>query len=782
MSEVSAHRAQYTCTIAGQPYDVLCLSVEEEMSRLFQITLGVWSEDPAVDISGWMRKPVVIKVAWASFQKEYHGIAVGCSRSGSGMPGLGGVDRPWGEYTVEVAPTLWLLAQQANCKVFQDKTAKDIIAEVLDTRGMAGKYELKLSQSYPEREYCVQYRETDFAFISRLMEEEGIFYYFTHDGEEKMVVADSSSAYGECCPESEVEYKSDSGELASSQEYLSSITYSENVYAGKVKFKDFNYRLPASPLRVEQLAEKHTDLEIYDYHPERYRDEGRGRELARVRGEAESVYRKTIRGSGSFRSLSSGCKVTISKAYNPDIDGEWLVVSASHNASQQAETGVQYSVSFLGIPAGTTFRAYPETPRPSLTNQTATVVGPKGDKIYMDELGRAKVQFDWDRDGSLDEDSSCWIRVAMPYAGIDEETQAKHGFQWHPLIGDEVVVSFLESDPDRPLITGSVYNANKPPLLKPEDLIENVIRTPYQHVIDLDDAERRIDVETGKHQCFRMGDDDDEHGWIEHETHGEQYVYLWDNDDEWGNLVDLQTSDGHEIEMTKGPDGSRIRLDTENRHWLDLNDAKQWVELATANEHYVNLSDVKDDNCIVIRTAAGHEIWLNDMGDDKRINFLTEGGHWVVLDDTDQRIRIETKKGAHVNLDDELQFIDISCPAPEGTDATDIITIDWEEHQIDVHSTGTVNVEAGQVNVRGGTVNVTADRDLTMKGKKVVIQGETVEVTGSSSVSVSGGKVAVDSSSTLELKGTGEVTIKGALVTSRASGINTLKGALVKIN
>ena len=167
--------------------------------------------------------------------------------------------------------------------------------------------------------------------------------------------------------------------------------------------------------------------------------------------------RKTLSASGNFRSIGAGMVFTLEKAYRDDLNISWVVVSASFSASQQ-EGGVDYAVSFTAIPADHTFRPLPRTPRPSLNLQTAYVVGPPGAPIYMDDYGRAKVHFHWDLDHPYDPTASCWIRVAQQYAGMNAETGDKHGFHWHPLVGDEVVVDFLEGDPDNPLIVGSVYN------------------------------------------------------------------------------------------------------------------------------------------------------------------------------------------------------------------------------------------------------------------------------------------------------------------------------------
>ncbi len=753
MSEVNARTAQYSCTIAGTTYEVLWFSMQEEMSGLFRLSVTIWEKDPSLSISGWMRKSAEVKVAWGDFEKTYYGLVVSCSRVNANETGLGGTDEPWGEYTVEIQPTLWLLDRQSNCKIFQEMSSDEIVRAVLDARGMAGKYEMRLSLTYPKREYCVQYRESDLAFISRLMEEEGIFYYFTHEGREMMVIGDSVSAYGTCAPEDSVEYKGPSGQLATEKEYLSSITYVESAHSGKVKLMDFDYRSPSRNMRVEQCAEQHDDLELYDYHCERYLDDRRGRTLAKVLTEVESLWRKTITAAGTFRSLSSGCTLTISKAYHDDLNGEWLVVSAMSTASQGAQGGLQSSASFTAIKADVTFRAVPRTPRPHLNLQTATVVGPQGQPIYMDELGRAKVQFNWDLDGRMDENSSCWIRVAQPYAGVDPESQAKHGFQWHPLIGDKVAVEFLEGDPDRPLIVGSIYDAERLPPIRPEDHIRNIVLSPYQHRLLMDDKNTSLTLNTGGREVLEMVDKAREEGRVTLETVGRETITLEDNHEKYGNTIHLVTADDHQLRMAEKGDYRGAQLSTKSGHKLTLNDAERRVTIQSADGHLIALDDQNQQ--ILIRSRDGHRVELNDRD------------RFIEIEDSSQqhRIRIDTASSS----------IQVTTSGSMSLDAGGGMTISADS--VTISATRSIDVTCVDFTVTASnSISFTAGSQYSVTAGSISESATSISMNAATSIDSTAG-----ATNSMTAGASAEVTA-GGTAKVEAGGLVQVNGALVKIN
>lgn len=778
MSEVRADTAQYSCKIAGTVYQVLSCSGHEEVSALFSYHLTLWSTDSAVDIAGWLRQTAEIKVVWAGKEKKYYGIVAHASQLDARLPGLGGADTEQGVYTVEVVPSLWLLGQHRHCRIFQRKSADQIIKQVLDERGMSGKYDPKMG-SYPEREYCVQYRETDLAFISRLMQEEGIFYYFTHEGKELMVIGDKTGHYGVCGPESSVQYKTPTGDLAPADEYLSSLTYEESAYTGKIKYKDYDYRDPGKPLRVEQTGPGNTDLEIYDYNVERYRDDGRGRALAKVAVDAEAAWRKILAAAGDWRSASAGCVMTLSRAYRSDLNGDWVLLAVDFSASQEAGTGVQYSVSLTAVRKDPVFRPQQSIPKPFITMQTATVVGPEDEKIYMDDLGRAKVQFHWDPDGEHDEESSCWIRVATPYAGMDESSQKKHGFQFHPLIGDEVVVDFLDGDPDNPLIVSCVYNADKRPIVQPRELVRNRILTPYQHQFLLDDKNGQIKLNTGGNQHLTMSDKRQGEGSIVLATCGGESLSLEDNADGIGNSVIARTVNGHHVQLSDRDPANGIDIRTEDGHHVTLSDARHRAEMGTENVNFLILDD--DNQRVSLGTTGGHLLSLDDAN--QRILLRSAAGHFILIDDASGAIIISDQGGSHYFKID-ISGSTVTCSTQGDVIFNAVGSFKIRAKDITLSADDDVNIYCknfsvtAQTNIAlnaGDDINSTASNISEYATSDFSARGATATMTGT-------GSATVESNGTAKLSGSTMATVKGAIVRSEASGINTIQGSMVKIN
>jgi type VI secretion system VgrG family protein len=762
-TEVKANQGQYQVSIAGQDFEVLALNAYEEMSHLFRFSLTLRCDNSQVTIKDLLRKKADIHLTWGDKEKWWFGIVASFSQVDGGVPDLTQEGEEYGEYVAEIVPSYWLLTQKTNCKIFEDETAKDIIGDVLDKRGMAGKYELKLTRGYALREYCVQYRETDFAFLSRLMEEEGIFYYFWHDPDQKkeiLTICDSASGYADCWPDDEVIFKKATGTLSTAEEYLSSLTYEEQAHTGKVSYRDWNYREPKKPPdKITATDKDDPDLEIYDYHLERYLDDGRGQFLAQQAVEAQAAMHETLAGSGTFRSITSGHQFTLDEAYRGDLNREWVVVSAHHSASQ-GNNGVDYSVSFTAIPNGTVFRALPHTPRPALNLQTAIVVGPPGAQIYMDDYGRAKVQFHWDLDHHYDPDSSCWVRVAQPYAGIDESSGDKHGFQWHPLIGDEVVVDFLEGDPDKPLIVGSVYNYVNMPPIKPNQLVSSCILSPYQHSLVFDDKYKFIKLNTPYPHALMMNDPQrytqlntrygnslklqDPHESNSHipyvtlETGGAETVKLQDNDTRLGNNIKVSTAEGHTLQFAEGPDLQGILGTTKNAN-LYLLDDKQ-----------------------------------------RNITVQTTQGHTILMDDKNQTLVVVTKDRHRIELNDGNKFIEVADSTGEHRFKIDIagkkVTVATDTGSMDILAPdGEIKISAKKITVSSDTdVNVNC-KDMTTKASSgVSVQATKVETKA---------QMSIKQEAQMEISFQGQsVKTSGTLVSSEASGINTLKGSIVKIN
>lgn len=397
-------------------------------------------------------------------------------------------------FQAEVVPKLWFLTKTVRSRIFQHLTVPDILRQALT--GLNVQYEI--AGTYYPRDYCVQYRESDFAFVSRLMEEEGIYYFFKHsDGDHQMVVSDVTTSHPEVPGQSSVIYEEVGREVRADMRVVA-WEKSQEVRSGKCTLWDHCFELPGNHLeanekiigdvQVGKVSHKlnlaNDALELYDFpgaYAQRFDGvdpggadrpsdiqhifEDRTRTV-RLRMEQEESPAILINGKSDCGQFLPGHMFTLDRHW--DADGEYLVTSVEHQAvdesyrSDEADS-YKYENRFACVPKALRYRPQRVTPKPVMSSaQTATVVGPPGEEIFVDKYGRIKVQFHWDREGKMNADSSCWIRVGQVWAG-----KGWGGFFW-PRIGHEVVVAFEDGDPDRPLIVGSVYNAaNMPPFKLP---------------------------------------------------------------------------------------------------------------------------------------------------------------------------------------------------------------------------------------------------------------------------------------------------------------------------
>ena len=383
-------------------------------------------------------------------------------------------------YRITVVPRLWTLRYIRRSRIFQEMTVPDIVKKVLNESGV--EHALSLQCSYLKREYCVQYRESDLDFVSRLLEEEGIFYYFEHtEAGHKMVLSDVSVTCSAMSGEAGLVFR-DRSKLVAESESVHAFAARTEVQPGAVVLRDFNFVKPGLDLTADFKAEgsEHA-LEIYDY-PARYGEPGAGKALAKIRLEELRARVKVMTGSSNCRRLLTGYTFELAEHPAGDFNRSYLLLSVRHVGRQpevltveqaMADSKEGYHNEFLCMPAEVPYRPPRSTPRPVIAGaQTAIVVGPAGEEIHTDEHGRIKVQFHWDREGQNNDRSSCWIRVSQAWAGQG------WGALYLPRIGHEVVVEFLEGDPDRPIVTGSVYNGENPtPVTLPDNKTQSTLRS-----------------------------------------------------------------------------------------------------------------------------------------------------------------------------------------------------------------------------------------------------------------------------------------------------------------
>ncbi len=455
---------------------------QEEISRLFHFELSLLSHNHNIAFNSIIGGNVTVSLVLANGENRFFNGIVASFSQGSGNIQAERSDGVFSSYTATIVPWMWLLTKTSDLRIFQEKSAVDIIEQIFTEKGLSD-YTKKLNGSYQPRIYCVQYRETDFNFISRLMEEEGISYYFSHEnGKHTLVLADAANAYGPCLHYEKVRYQHSSvGGVTLDEDMIKSLELKNEIRVGKYCLNDYNFETPNTSLMVEMESRQNLgpgEKEIYDY-PGLYAKRAEGDGFADVRIQEEEARIVSVAGSSDVRGFASGYSFTLEDYFREEMNNKkYLLTSVHHSANQQGfRSGGSgentYANAFTCIPLDTPFRPPRLIPKPVVEGvQTAIVVGPDGEEIYTDEHGRVKVQFHWDRESKANENSSCWIRVGQIWAGNG------WGAMYIPRIGQEVIVDFLEGDPDRPIVIGSVYHGvNRPPYALPDEKTKTTIKS-----------------------------------------------------------------------------------------------------------------------------------------------------------------------------------------------------------------------------------------------------------------------------------------------------------------
>jgi type VI secretion system secreted protein VgrG len=461
-------------TALGTRLHFVSMQGREEISRLFEYTVLADDEQPGgVDLEALIGRPAEVTIKHPSgTPRVVHAIV-----AGAGFESVHGKAR---RYSLTLRPWLWLATRAADLRIFQKKKVEDILKAVFQP--YQGLVSFDLRGTYRKREYCVQYRESDFNFASRLMEDEGIFYYFRHEaGKHTLVVADGAHAHtAPAGLPATLDYHHDERIAGAVMDWR----WSRQIQTTKVHLRDDAFQRPDA--RFDKEAEisrshPHAGLAVFDYpagvapHADEASAYGSELEdevkrLATWRVQEQQARFALVQGRGNDLHMAAGGKFKLDKHPIAAQNREYVALSTYLQVSQGGHAAGQggqfvHECQFTAFPSDVPFRAARITPRPLVSGpQTATVAGPAGDEIHVDKHGRVKLQFHWHRDGEqANGNASCFVRVAQPSAGKG------FGVVFLPRIGQEVVVEFLEGDPDRPLVVGSVYNGtNVPPYALPD--------------------------------------------------------------------------------------------------------------------------------------------------------------------------------------------------------------------------------------------------------------------------------------------------------------------------
>lgn len=699
--------------------DVLLLesfTASEAISRQFRLELVLLSQpDSVVEFDRLLGQPVTVWLDCVGDKKRYfNGVVTQLSEAGEVRAADSGA--VFLRYWAEAVPKCDLLRHQVRSRVFQQLNVTDILKKVLT--GIDVSWELQ--GKYEPRDYCVQYRESDFDFASRLMEEEGIVYFFKHaDGSHKMVVADKAQSYPDLDPK-EILYNDFVGlrDRRTIEDRIVEWSKTQELRAGKTTLWDHTFETPdknyestkpvLDSVALGTVTHKlkvggNDQFELYDFPGgfagrfdgvapgggDRAGDLSKiatdGTRTVELRMQEETAPALRVHGAGNVRPLSAGHKFDLKNHYNGD--GSYILIDVQHAASLEGAytTGetvnLKYQNEFNCVPVALPYRPPRATRKPTvLGTQTAVVVGAAGQEIFTDKYGRVKVQFFWDREGKKDANSSCWVRVAQPWAG------KQWGGFFLPRIGQEVLIDFLEGDPDQPIVVGSVYNAeNMPPYTLPDNMTQSTIKTRS--------------TTKGTAENFNEIRFEDKKGSEEVYVHAEK---------DFNRVV--ENNDTLKVGFEKKDKGDQT---------IDIHNNRT-VTIAEGNELFTVKKGTRTVNV--------------DTGDDTHT--VAKGNRVVNVDTGNDTITVKTgNRAINVDTGDETH------------------TIKTGNHVLAVN-TGKATTEAAQ------------SIELKVGGNSIVIDQKGITIKGTM----------------ISIEGSAKLDLKGAMATLNGSGMVTIQGGIVKIN
>ncbi len=721
--------------------DVLLLqSMEgsEELGRLFHYELDLASENRAIKFDQLLGKPMGLAMELYDGGKRYfHGIACSCRQlTGSGQ---------FAGYRVSLRPWFWLLTRTSDCRIFQNKTVPDIIKQVFRDLGFSD-FEDSLSGSYREWEYCVQYRETSFDFVSRLMEQEGIYYYFRHEkARHVLVLADAYGAHATVDNYASVPFYPPDQQMRE-RDHFYDWQLAREVQPGSLALNDYDFQRPGASLEVRSSVSRghsNGDHPLYDY-PGEYVQSKDGEHYARTRIEAIHSQFERVQLRGRARGLGSGHLFKLTGYERDDQNREYLVVVARYQIRQEPyesgfeDTSEQFVSELDCMDASQAFRPLPLTARPIVQGpQTALVVGPGGEEIWTDQYGRVKVHFYWDRHDQSNENSSCWMRVSQAWAGKN------WGAVQIPRIGQEVIVSFLEGDPDRPIITGRVYNAEQ---TVPYELPANATQSGVKSRSSKEGSpanfnEIRMEDKKGAEQLFIHAEknqdievENDESHWVGHDRSktidNDETVHVKhdrtetvDNNETISIGVDRKEKVGNNETITIGVDrtekvGSNEKISIGSNRTEDVGSNETITIGADRTEK------VGSNESIEIGSNRTEKVGSNEnitIGADRTEKVGSNESIEIGSDQSTQIGKNESRSIGQARSTDVGKDDSLNVGKNFSLDAGDSITLTTGSASITMKKDGTITIRGKDITIDGsGAINIKASKNVVIKGQKIL--------------------------------------------------------------
>jgi len=713
----------------------------EGLSQAYAWDLDLLSEKGDIEADKILGQKVCIGLTLPNKDKRFfHGVVTQFSQ-------VGWLQRQH-EYRAIVRPWYWMLTRTADCHIYQEKTVPQIFEEVVKQYGFSD-YELKLSGTYNPWEYCVQYRETDFNFLSRLLEQEGIYYFFVHEEtKHTMVLADDPGAHKTLSGYEKVPFFPPGGpDTQRERDHLEAWSWTKAVQPGTYATTDFDFEKPRKSLAgSESIARQYqqSSYEIFDYPAELSKLDTQQSDLtAKIRIQELQVPYMVARGHGTAAGLATGLRFKLEKFPRDDLNIEYLITRANYSLTAdafepgQAQTTEDFTVAIEAIDAKTPYRAERVTPKPVVQGaQTAMVVGKAGEEIYTDKYGRVKVQFHWDRYGKQDEKSSCWIRVSQLWAG------KTWGGIHIPRIGQEVIVSFLEGDPDQPIITGRVYNGDSmPPYGLPGNATQSGIKSrSSKGGSDANFNEFRFEDKKGSEQVYLHAEknqdivvENDETQSIGHdrtETVGhDEAISIGNNRTEKVGVDEAITIGANRkenvgVNETIGIGANRTitvgasesaSVALQRTHNVGINET---INVGAAQEINIGAAQTITVGAAQATTVGADQstkVGANRTVDVASDQTVTIGANASMSVTADESRAVSGGRSTTVGKDDSLKVTNNLT-----IDAGDSVTIKTGDASISMKKDGTITIKGKDITIQGsGKINIKADGDITMKGSKI---------------------------------------------------------------
>lgn len=714
---------RFSLSIQGQPADrfrVQTFSLDEHISEIFMLRLTAVTEEPNLTYEDLIGKPATLTVSGDDFSVSHHGMVTTFLQHPDHSADFG---REAYLYEFHIEPRLKGLEFAGQNRVFQNKSVKEIVQEVLESHTLSGEDMLfQLTASYAKREFTVQYNETDLNFVLRLLEDEGIFFYFNHEGsKEKIVFADAANAYPATPHTPTLIYQQEAGLSHMQQDHVTGLVRQTRFVSAKAVVKDYNDRTPDVNLFARATGQGGKG-EMQAFSPGTLDVTAATQWAAHRIGQMQNE-KVVLRGTGIARAMRSGYRFELEDGAHSPFEGKYLITGVQHQGDQREgfesdQAHVIYHNTFVCIPAGTHYRPTPSAKRPKINGViTARVDGPKSDYASLDEDGRYHVKLPFDLSDLKDGKASLPVRLSQPYAGP--------GYGLHAPIhsGNDMILAFIDGNVDRPIAVGAIPTPMNPSPVTSRNHSQSLLRSASGHELKLDDLKDKT-------------------------------------------IIELTSAGKHQLAMNDDKEHKEIHIKTTDLNEMVFDDKNENIRIATKDGGHLIKLDNKN-TIMTLQTKYGHIITLDDSK--KTLAVQTKNGHILKMSDEDKMIALQDGDGKHV-----LQF-DIG-----GSKVS--LTTDGD---MELTAKGSLNISAKEITMeaKSGAFNAKAKQDFAIEGMNFSAKGkQNVNLEGTAAANLKGAQVTVEAKAKLEVSSKGQTKIGGLQVSVEGQAMAEVKGPMVMIN